>query len=106
MQVTVNLATLGQILSIIVALGAIAAYSHQRRTNLQQDGQRVEKMSALAAKVEAQAKELEDLKNKSHCTDVDLGKINEKIDTITEMIREIKDRIDVIAPPTVRDVGK
>jgi len=106
MEVTLNLATIAQILSIVVALGAIAAYSHQRRTTLQQDGQKVEKMASLTAKVEAQGKELEELKKKAHCTDVDLGKIEEKIDQLTEMMREIKDRIDLIAPPTVRDQGK
>lgn len=106
MEVTLNLAALGQILSIVVAIGAIAAYVHQRRVNLQQDGQKVEKMSALSAKVEAQEKELEDLKKKIHSTDVDLGKINGKIDTLTDMIKEIKERIDLIAPPTVRDTGK
>lgn len=106
MNITLNLASLGQILAIITAIGAIWATQHQRRLIAVKEGERNAQIKALEDKVIAQGKEIRGLEGKTHCTDVDLGKINEKIDTLTDMIREIKDRIDKIAPPTVRERGE
>jgi peptidoglycan hydrolase CwlO-like protein len=102
-NVTITLATIGQILAIVTALGAIWATQHQRRLIAVKEGERNEQIKALQNKIDVMEADQRDLEKKSHCTDVDLGKINEKIDTLTDMIREIKDRIDKIAPPTVRE---
>ncbi|MPL66047.1 hypothetical protein SDC9_11715 [bioreactor metagenome] len=102
MNITINLATVGQILAIATALGAIWATLHQRRQLAVKEGERNAQIKALEEKVIAQGKEIKTLEGKTHSTDVDLGKINEKIDNLTDMIRDIKDRIDKIAPPTVQ----
>lgn len=106
MNITINLATIGQILAIITALGAIWGVQHQRRSIAVKEGERNEEIKALKEKIKAQEAEIRRLDDKNHCTEVDLGKINEKIDTLTEMMREVKDRIDKIAPPTVREPRK
>ncbi len=106
MNVTINLATIGQILAVITALGAIWATQHQRRLIAVKEGERNAEIKALKEKITSQEAEIRRLDEKGHCTEVDLGKINEKIDTLTEMMREVKDRIDRIAPPTVREPRK
>ena len=106
MEVTLNLATIAQILAIITAFGAIWATQHQRRLIAVKEGERNAEIKALKEKITSQEAEIRRLDEKGHCTEVDLGKMNEKIDTIMEMMREVKDRIDLIAPPTVRDQGK
>lgn len=106
MNITLNLASVGQILAIVTALGAIWATLHQRRLLAVKEGERNAQIKALEDKVKAMETEQKNLEKKANCTDVDLGKINEKIDTLTDMIREIKDRIDKIAPPTVRERGE
>ncbi len=103
MNITINLGIIVQILTICTAIGAIYATLQQRRHIAVKEGERNAQIKALQDKVDAMETDQRDLEKKAHSTDVDLGKINEKIDTLTDMIREIKDRIDKIAPPTVRE---
>jgi uncharacterized coiled-coil protein SlyX len=101
MNITLNLAAIGQILAIVTAIGAIWATQHQRRLIAVKEGERNAEMKALQEKIKAQEGTIKGLEDKIHKTDVDLGKMNQKIDMQTEILQEIKDRIDKIAPPTV-----
>ena len=106
MNITINLATIGQILAIMTALGAIWGVQHQRRSIAVKEGERNAEIKALQDRASKQETEIKGLEIKTHSVDIDLGKINGKIDTLTEMIKEIKERIDQIAPPTVREAKK
>ena len=106
MNVTINMATVIQFLGIITALGAIWGVQHQRRAIAVKEGERNEEIRALKDKIKAQEATIRGLEDKIHKTDVDLGKMNQKIDMQTEILQEIKDRIDRIAPPTVREPRK
>ena len=106
MSVTINLATIGQILAIITALGAIWGVQHQRRAIAVKEGERNEEIKALKEKIKAQEAEIRKLDEKNRCTEADLGKMDQKIDTLTKMMQEVRDRIDQIAPPTVREPRK
>lgn len=90
MNFTINTANIETWLAIIVALGAIYGYWQLRRTYNMADGKQAARMEALVVEVEAQKKEIDAMQEKLHCNDVDLAKINTKLDNIFEAINELK----------------
>ena len=101
-MVTINLEILLTLISIIAAIIAIAGYYHQRRASIVAEGKSAAKIEALLGKVETQERKLLDLEKKAHCSDMDMAEVRADLKYLVSAVKEIRERIDEIAPPTVK----
>ena len=101
-MITINLEIVLTVLSIIAAVVALAGYWHQRRALIMSEGKAAARIEGLIAEVGAQKSKVAALEAKSHCVDVDLADIRADLKYLVETVKEIKAKIDEIAPPTVK----
>lgn len=102
MTVTLDLALVGQILAIIVALGAIYAYAQQRRTLIMAQGKQAQTIEEMYAKIKSQERQISDLKEKAACTDREMTEVRGDLKYLVKTVGEMKETLDRIAPPTVK----
>lgn len=102
MTVTLDLALVGQILAIIVALGAIYAYAQQRRTLIMAQGKQAQTIEEMDAKIKTQERQISDLKEKAFCTDKEMTEMRSDLKYLVKTVGEMKETLDRIAPPTVK----
>lgn len=102
--VTLDMALIGEILTLVLAVIAIAGAWRQRRTYIMAEGRSAQRIEELVAKLEAQQRKISDLDQKAHCSETDMAEMKANIRYLVETMREVKERIDMIAPPTPRNL--
>ena len=101
-MVTINLEIVLMVLSIISAMLAVAGWWHQRKKSIAAEGRAVQKIEQLVAKVDTQEKKISELEVKAHCQDMESTEIRADIKYLVEAVKRIEERLDRVAPPTVR----
>lgn len=101
-HVVIDPVAAGQWVSLIAGAAAIAGWWHQRKKSLAAEGRAVQKIEQLVAKVETQEKKISELEEKAHCQDMDSTEIRADIKYLVEAVKRIEERLDRVAPPTVK----
>ena len=100
--IIINVSSIVEWASLLAAAAAVAGWWHQRKKSLAAEGRAVQKIEQLVAKVDTQEKKISELEVKAHCQDMESTEIRADIKYLVEAVKRIEERLDRVAPPTVR----
>lgn len=101
-HVVIDPAIAGQWISMLAGASAVAGWWHQRKKSIAAEGRAVSKIEQLVAKVDTQERKLSDLEIKAHCQDMESTEMKADIKYLVAAMQRIEERLDRVAPPTVR----
>jgi len=85
---------------IIAILTAIGFFDAKRKLNMA-EGAKDEKQKALGEEIKCMKAKMEILENAKNNTEVNIAEINLTLKYLADTIQWIKNRVEIIAPPTI-----